>query len=213
MTRRVGVFGTSGMALEARDVAEAMGLEVLFIARDQTELQAFRTSGANVVLEAEIGHLPQMGFAIGVGEGAVRRKIAARYAGMFEFVNLIHPSATFGHRQRAQLDSRQGLIVCAGTRFTSDIVVGDFTIFNVNSTVHHGCVIDDFVTISPLACVLGNVEVRSGAWIGAGAVVNQGTDQAKRVIGQNTVVGSGAVVTSDCEANSVYVGVPARKIK
>jgi sugar O-acyltransferase (sialic acid O-acetyltransferase NeuD family) len=213
MTQRVGIFGIGGMALETRDVAEAMGLEVLFIARDQAELLAFGGSGAEVVLESDIGALPRMGYAIAVGAGAVRRKIAARYAGTLEFVNLVHPSASFGHRQHEQVDSRQGVIVCAGARLTSDIVVGDFTIFNLNSTVHHGCVIGNFVTVSPLACVLGNVEVRDGAWIGAGAVVNQGTEKAKRLIGQNTVIGSGAVVTSDCEADAVYAGVPARKIK
>lgn len=215
MTQRVGIFGTSGMALEARDVAEAMGLTVLFIARDQAELQAFRDTGADadVVLEAEIENLPQMGYAIGVGEGAVRRTIAARYADRLAFVNLIHPSATFGHRQRAQVEGRRGVIVCAGARFTSDIVVGDFTIFNVNATVHHGCIIGDFVTVSPLACVLGNVEVRSGAWIGAGAVINQGSDRTKRLIGQAAVIGSGAVVLQDCDASATYAGVPARKIK
>lgn len=213
MTQQVGIFGTGGMATEARDVAEAMGLEVLFIAHDQAEAQTLRGAGADVVLEAEIGDLPRIGYAIAVGEGAVRRKIATRYDGKLEFVNLIHPSATFGRRQREQIESRQGVIVCAGVRFTSDIVVGDFTIFNVNATVHHGCVIGDFVTVSPLACVLGNIEVHSGAWIGAGAVINQGTADAKRVIGQDTVIGSGAVVLRDCEAGAVYVGVPARKIK
>ena len=213
MTQRVAIFGTSGMALETRDVAEAMGWEVLFIARDQAELQAIRATGAEAVLEAGIGDLPPMLYAIGVGEGAVRRKIAARHADKLEFANLIHPSATFGHRQRAQLESRQGVIVCAGARFTSDIVVGDFTIFNVNSTVHHGCVIGDFVTVSPMACVLGNVDVHSGAWIGAAAVINQGANEAKRVVGQDTVIGSGAVVLRDCEPGAVYAGVPARKIK
>lgn len=212
MTQRVGIFGTAGMALEVRDVAEAMGMEVLFIARDDHELKTFG-AGTDVVLESEIDTLPHMGYVIAVGAGAVRRRIAARYAGRLEFTNLVHPSATFGHRQRAQVDGRQGVIICAGARLTSDIVVGDFTIFNLNSTVHHGCVIGDFVTVSPQACVLGNVEVRSGAWIGAGAVVNQGTEQARRLIGQDTVIGSGAVVTSDCEADAVYVGVPARKIK
>jgi acetyltransferase-like isoleucine patch superfamily enzyme len=69
------------------------------------------------------------------------------------------------------------------------------------------------VTISPQACILGNVEIKSGAWIGAGATINQGTNLSKRMIGFNTIIGSGAVVLRDCDADSVYVGVPARKIK
>ena len=52
-----------------------------------------------------------------------------------------------------------------------------------------------------------------GAWIGAGALINQGNYEAKTMIGENTMIGSGAVVVGDCEANSVYAGVPARKIR
>lgn len=31
-------------------------------------------------------------------------------------------------------------------------------------------------------------------------------------IGPNVIIGSGSVVTTDCEPNSVYAGVPAKKI-
>jgi acetyltransferase-like isoleucine patch superfamily enzyme len=32
-------------------------------------------------------------------------------------------------------------------------------------------------------------------------------------IGADTIIGSGAVVVKDCEASSVYVGCPARKVR
>jgi sugar O-acyltransferase (sialic acid O-acetyltransferase NeuD family) len=212
MAKRVGIFGTSGMAREARDIAADLGLSVVFVAYNQDELAAFNESD-EAILESDVGRFTDMPYVIGIGEGAVRRKVAQRFADKVGFANLIHPAATFGKGQRQQVETRQGVIVCAGARLTSNIVVGDFTIFNINSTVSHDSIIGDFVTVCPQSCVLGNVEVKSGAWIGAGAVINQGTHEAKTTIGENTMIGSGAVVVRDCEANSVYAGVPARKIR
>jgi sugar O-acyltransferase (sialic acid O-acetyltransferase NeuD family) len=210
--RRIGIFGTSGMAREARDIAVDLGLSVVFVAYNRDELAACGES-EEVILEADVERYADMPYVIGIGEGAVRRKVAQRFADKVGFRNLIHPAATFGKGQRKQVESRQGVIVCAGARLTSNIVVGDFTIFNINATVSHDCIIGDFVTVCPQACVLGNVEVKSGAWVGAGAIINQGNAQAKTTIGANAMIGSGAVVVRDCEADAVYVGVPARKIR
>jgi sugar O-acyltransferase (sialic acid O-acetyltransferase NeuD family) len=212
MTKRIGIFGTSGMAREASDIADALGLSVVFVAHDSAEFTTLSETGDSI-LESDVERFKDMPFLIGIGEGAIRRKIATHFVGKIKFGNLIHPTATFGRRQRERLESRQGIIISAGVRFTSNIVVGDFTIFNLNATVSHDCVIGDFVTISPQACILGNVEIKSGAWIGAKATINQGTNVSKRMIGPNTIIGSGAVVLNDCDADSVYAGVPARKIK
>jgi sugar O-acyltransferase (sialic acid O-acetyltransferase NeuD family) len=212
VTKRIGIFGTSGMAKEAHDIADDLGYSVIYVACDQAELAGF-AGKTDVILEVDLERFKDLDYVIGVGEGSARRRIAARYAGKLKFTNLIHPDATFGRRQRAQIDSMQGVIVCAGVRFTSDISVGNFTVFNVNSTISHDSIVEDFVTVSPQACILGNVHIEAGAWIGAGAIINQGDNKAKRRIGGNTVIGSGAVVTDDCDADSVYVGIPARKIK
>jgi sugar O-acyltransferase (sialic acid O-acetyltransferase NeuD family) len=212
MSSRVGIFGTSGMARETRDIAHAVGLSVVYVARDTAELAAFQHK-EEVILESAIGRYTDMPYIVGIGAGALRRKVATRYAGTLKFINLIHPSATFGHLQRAQVDQQQGVIISAGVRFTSNISVGDFTLFNLNATVSHDCIIADFVTVAPQACILGNVSIDSGAWIGAGATINQGDPASRRRIGANAVIGSGAVVIQNCSADSVYVGVPARKIK
>jgi acetyltransferase-like isoleucine patch superfamily enzyme len=103
--------------------------------------------------------------------------------------------------------------VCAGVRFTNAIEVGDFSIFNLNATVGHDVVFEPFVNISPGACISGNVHLGTGVMIGTGAAVNQGTPAAKLTIGAGTAIGSGAVVVKDCDAEAVYVGVPARRIR
>lgn len=209
---RIGIFGTSGMAREAGDIAWELGLEPVYVARDKAELDAYKFSG-KIILESDINRYQDIGFVIGIGDNGIRQHIAQRYNNRLRFTNLIHPSASFGKGQRILLEAKQGVIVCAGVRFTSNILIGNFTIFNLNVIINHDCIIGDYVTISPQACVLGNIEIKSGAWIGAGAIINQGNSSSKRVIGENAMIGSGTVVLKDCDPNSTYVGSPARKIE
>ncbi|MGC6534315.1 MAG: acetyltransferase [Parvibaculales bacterium] len=208
---KIGIFGLGGMAREARDIANSLSLQSVFIASDEAEKNSF--SGVeDVVLESEIMDHADMPYVIAIGEGSVREEIALSYAGKLQFANLIHPSATFGYGQRERLEERRGLIICAGSRITCDTQIGDFSILNLNATISHDCIVEDYVTIAPQACVLGNVHIGRGAWVGASAVINQGKNGQRRRIGENCVIGSGAVVTSDCEAGETYIGVPARKL-
>lgn len=52
------------------------------------------------------------------------------------------------------------------------------------------------------------IHIEDGCWIGANATILPGV-----TIGNGTVIAAGAVVISDCAENSLYAGVPARKIK
>lgn len=52
------------------------------------------------------------------------------------------------------------------------------------------------------------IHIKKNAWLGAGATVLPGV-----TIGENAVVGAGAVVTSDVPDNAVVGGVPAKIIK
>lgn len=52
------------------------------------------------------------------------------------------------------------------------------------------------------------IHIKKNAWIGARAIVLPGV-----TIGENAIVGSGAVVTKDVPDNAVVVGSPARVIK
>lgn len=200
------------MAREAGDIASAVGLDPIYIASNKAEVRTWSFS-ATVILEQDVDQYKDMPFVIGIGENKIRRAVAERFKDSFLFINLIHPSATFGWGQRDVLEHCKGTIVAAGARFTSGITVGDFCIFNQNSTIAHDCRVESYVHVAPGAILSGNVHLKQGCWVGAGAVINQGTNAKKRVVGENAMVGSGAVVINDCEPNAVYAGVPAKRIK
>ena len=225
MQKTLGIFGTSGFAREVDDIACALGWHSVFIARDAAERDAWQGPG-EVLLESELAAATNATtnataaastagwqFTIGIGDNAVRQKVAQRYAGQLNFINLLHPSASFGRGQQALIESRRGVIVCAGVRFTNNIQVGDFSIFNLNVTVGHDVVVDDFVNISPGANISGNVHIGSRCWVGTGSALNQGTPEARLQIGADTMIGSGSVVVRDCAPGAVYVGIPAKRIK
>ena len=197
---RIGIFGTSGMAREAGDIAWELGLEPVYVARDKAELDAYAFQG-QIILESDIDRYQDMGYVIGIGDNGIRQHIAQRYTGRLRFTNLIHPSASFGKGQRELLEAKRGIIVCAGVRLTNNIQVGNFCIFNLNSTISHDVVIGEFVYVAPGAHITGNVHIDARAWIGTGVAINQGTETRRRYIGADTTIGSGAVVVKDCEPN------------
>lgn len=209
---KIGIFGTSGFAREVADIAYELGYEPFFIAKDEAELEAWEFT-EKVILESEINKTPDSKYVIGIGENAIRESLMNRYKDLLVFVNLIHPSATFGRGQRDIIESGQGIIVCAGARFTSNILVGDHTIFNLNVTIGHDVIIESFVNIAPGAHISGNILIKHHCWIGTGAAINQGTNEKKLIIGSGTIIGSGSVVINDCDDQAVYVGAPAKRIK
>lgn len=206
------IFGTGGQARDVADIAAALNYRPVFITHDTEIINKWNKSD-EIILEVDAKKLTKDIFIIGIGENILRAKIAENYKNRLNFVNLVHPEASFGRNQLDSLKNKSGVIIFSGSRFTNNISIGNFCTFNLNSTVSHDCEIEDFVNVSPNASIAGNVRIGVGAWIGIGASVNQGTDARKLQIGEHTVIGSGAAVIRDCEPFSTYVGVPARKIR
>lgn len=212
MSRRVGIFGTAGMAVEAADIALELGLEPILIAQDETA-KSECDYDLPMMLEAGLTEESSLPCVVAIGDPIIRQRVAERYSERLTFTNLIHPSASFGRGQREAVGRSIGVIVCAGVRMTSGISVGHHIIFNLNCTVSHDSQIGDFSMLSPQACILGNVVIEERSWIGANATINQGAPGQPRRIGADAVIGSGAVVVSDCAPGGVYAGVPARVLK
>ncbi len=56
--------------------------------------------------------------------------------------------------------------------------------------------------------VFGDIIIGNNVWIGAHAVILPGVR-----VGNNSIIGAGSVVTKNVDDNSIFVGVPAKKIE
>ncbi len=87
-----------------------------------------------------------------------------------------------------------------GVKIGDGCQIGHNVVF---ATINHGFAPEDRSTSYPAPIVLGK-----NVWIGSNATILQGV-----TIGDNAIVGAGAVVTKDVKANTVVGGVPAKFIK
>lgn len=102
----------------------------------------------------------------------------------------------------------EGSIICAGTIITVNIAIGEHVILNLDCTVGHDAILQDFVTVYPSVNISGNVVAEECVELGTGTQIIQG----KR-IEKETIVGAGAVVVKDLPAKCTAVGAPAKPIK
>ena len=146
------------------------------------------------------------GFFPAVGSPSARISLVhrAEFCGLTCDVSLLHSHGTVSSHNT---NIGVGTIVCPGARVSPDVTIGKYCILNLNCTVGHDSVIEDFVTISPGAFISGRCKIEEGAYIGTGACIREGV-----TIGSEAVVGMGAVVLSDIPARWTVVGNPAQRL-
>jgi len=120
------------------------------------------------------------------------------------YFDIIHPTV----RMSKYVEIGEGSIICAGAILSTQIKVGKHVHVNLNSTIGHDVIIEDFSTIAPGANVSGNVFIGQGCDIGTNSSIIQGLN-----IGRGATIGAGSVVNNDVDENTVVVGVPAKAIK
>ena len=140
-----------------------------------------------------------------IGSAKVRKKIIEKLKVFsVKYATLIDPSVLVSKR----VSIGEGTIICAGSIITVDIEIGKHVIINLDCTVGHDTVIEDFVTIYPSVNVSGIVRVGECSELGTGMQIIQG-----KTIAAKTIFGAGSVVVKDCTESGTYVGSPAKKIK
>ncbi|WP_269086593.1 NeuD/PglB/VioB family sugar acetyltransferase [Glaesserella parasuis] len=110
------------------------------------------------------------------------------------------------------VDVASGAAISPFVTIGSNVKIGKAFHANLYSYVEHDCMIGNFVTFAPSVKCNGNVHIEDHVYIGAGAVIKQGTSDKPLVIGKGAVIGMGAVVTKNVPANTTVVGNPARPL-
>ena len=140
-----------------------------------------------------------------VGSARVRKLIIEKFKdSSVKFATIIDPSVILPKNAKIG----EGTIICAGTIMTVDMTIGNHVIINLDCTIAHDDVIEDYVTIYPSVNVSGNVFIGECSELGTGMKIIQG----KKIV-SNTIVGAGSTVVKDILEPGTYVGVPVKKIK
>lgn len=148
-------------------------------------------------------------YVIGLGDPRARAEAAvlADAAG-WHAATLVHPTVV----RAPSAVVGPGTTVATGSVLSVNTALGAHVQVNLACTISHDVHVGDYATLSPGVRLCGWVSLDAHAFIGAGAVVLEGTHRQRRHIGAFGIVGAGAVVRQDVEARTTVVGVPARRV-
>ena len=206
----LAIVGAGGFGREVMPIARKIrpvGCEVVFVVEGESPMPD--VNGHRVMLMDEFvsSNGVVKGFNIAIGDSTTRLRIAEKLSSVgVTPIAMVDPTVWHGDAN----EIGDGAILCPFVTITSNARIGRFFHANIYSYVAHDCVIGDFVTFAPGVKCNGNVRIEDHAYIGAGAILKQGSPGKPLQIGARAVIGMGAVVTRDVPADTTVVGNPAR---
>ncbi|MFN2364142.1 MAG: acetyltransferase [Halarsenatibacteraceae bacterium] len=203
--REIYIIGTGGHSKVVLDILEKRNSKIAGFLDDDEAAHDTIINGYPV-----IGYINELkdndvDVIVAIAHNPTRKKLFYKLLDHnFNLINAIHPEAIIN----SHVDLGTGNVIAAGAVINSNTVIEDNVIINTGATVDYDCLLEDHVHISPGVNIGGNVTVKEGAHIGIGASVLPGV-----TIGRNVTVGAGSVVINNLEADAVYAGVPAEKVR
>lgn len=210
--KHVILWGGTGQAKVVRPIIEYYGGKIVAVFDDTPNLTA---PFPDIPLFQGMIEFPswisqwkgKLGFCITIGNphGRVRIRLHEYLEkNGLSSISIAHPSAVIEN----DVILGAGSQIMAGAILNTRVITGKQCIINTNASIDHECNLADGVEIAPGATLCGLVTVKTNGWVCAGATV-----LPKIIIGEDAIVGAGAVVTSDVPQKSVVVGIPARHLK
>jgi len=121
----------------------------------------------------------------------------------FNIISIIHKNSIISKNVKIG----KSVKIFAGVKINNNCELGKNVFLNTGALIEHDCKIENHSQVGPGAILSGGVYVEKGCLIGVGSKINQNI-----IIGENSIVGSGSVVIANVKKNSIYAGVPAKKI-
>ncbi len=209
---KILLIGASEHAKVVMDIVEKQGKHQILGLID-----SYKPAGEDIfgykILGAEdaLVNLFQRGEATGgiitIGDNWTRYLMAEKIkllAPEFNFVTAIHPSASIARG----VTIGAGSVLMAGVAVNSDSKIGEHCILNTQSALDHDCVMDDFSSLAPGVTTGGKVSIGAFSAISLGANIIHGVS-----VGEQTVLGAGALALKDIPDHCVAYGIPAKVMR
>lgn len=205
------VIGAKGFAIEVLEVLHQLDKDQELVFFDNINLNIHHVFNQFKVIhsfdEAEdYFKLTDSNFTIGIGGPQNRYELYNKFTKIGgKFVSTISPFSRIGHFEN---EINFGCNIMTGTIITNHVKIGIGNLINLNCTIGHDTVMGDFNELSPGVHISGNCKIGNYCNIGTNATI-----LPKISLGDNVIVGAGAVVTKDILSNTLVAGVPAKTLR
>ncbi len=170
-----------------------------FIMREEPKERTDSITGLPLLGDASrIPHFPNAWFAPSFGFPASIPVPQEHLASLVDPSVFVSRTATIG----------KGCVIYPNCFIGMKAVLGNRIFCLSNSTINHHDCLEDNVTVCSNVSLAGSVYVEANCYLGQACTVKQHV-----CIGENSLIGMGAVVTKDVPPDSVMVGNPARRIR
>lgn len=203
------IIGASGFGREVAWLVERINRvnhtwNLLGFIDDNEALTNSNVNGYRVLgTTKDIDKYKDSNFVCAVGASKIRKQIIDRLEG-YRFATIIDPSVEMSNF----VEIGEGCIICAHTILTVNVKVGRHVIINLDCTIGHDAILEDFVTLYPSVNVSGQTHYGECVELGTGTQIIQGKN-----VGKGTIVGAGSVVVKDLPDECTAVGAPCKPIK
>lgn len=210
--KKIVIYGSGGFAREVAHLIEDINEEniewqVVGYLDDNESNHGLIINDLPVLGGAEwLKNRDEIYVALGIASPVAKKSIVEKLKNYtnVSYPILIHPSVKISRFNQLG----EGTIICEGTILTTNIILDNFVIVNLNCTIGHDVHVKNYSTILPNSSISGNVVFEECVDFGTNATIIQGI-----TIGAGTIVGAGAVVVKDLPAHCTAVGTPAKPIK
>lgn len=203
------IIGASGFGREVAWLVDRINKtqltwNILGFIDDDESLVGTRVNGYQVLCTTkEIEKYKNVFFVCAIGSSKTRKHIVDSI-GPLKYAVLIDPSVEMSDL----ISIGEGSIICAHSILTVNVDIGRHVIINLDCTIGHDAVLEDFVTVYPSVNISGNTKYEKCVELGTGTQIIQG-----KMVGKGTIVGAGSVVVKDLPEECTAVGAPCKPIK
>ncbi len=210
--KNIVIIGASGHGSVVLDCIEKEGLYKVIGYIDSFKKKGKKHNGLEILgsefdIPFLIGKHTLYGGIVAVGNNWIRKELVEKISNLapeFQFVSVVHPSASIGNG----VYIGQGSVIMPGVIVNCNSWVGDFCIINTNASLGHDSRMNNFSSLAPRVCTGGNFVLGKFSAICLGANIIENV-----TVAEQTIIGAGSLVINDVPGFVVAYGVPVKVVR